>query len=158
MRENINAVTERFDVSLFVLMHNLGPHLINRVQLGLTPGQVFMLHFIQEKGECSVSQLAEKMEVAPSAVTVMVDRLENHGFAKRIRDEADRRVVKVGLTDAGTVKLGHVVRVRKQVVGHCLSQLDANEVDMFIHSLESLASIARAMDIEEILGLSNQEG
>jgi MarR family transcriptional regulator, organic hydroperoxide resistance regulator len=157
MHQNIDSLTERFDKSLFVLLQNLGPQLINRAQLGLTPGQVFMLHFIQQDSQCSVSKLAEKMEVAPSAITVMLDRLENHGFVARTRDKVDRRVVIINLTDVGEEKLNHVLDVRKQIMQHCLTQIEFNELNSFIQTLEKLSPIAQAMDIKAI-GLSNEEG
>ena len=158
MNQNIDALTERFDKSLYVLMQNLGPQLINRAQFGLTPGQVFMLYFIRQEGQCSVSKLAEKMEVAPSAITVMVDRLENHGFVNRVRDKVDRRVVNVELTTAGEEKLNEVIHVRKQIIQHCLTRVGQNELNSFVHTLESIASLAQGMDVQEIIGLSKKEG
>jgi MarR family transcriptional regulator, organic hydroperoxide resistance regulator len=154
LKQENNALAERFDKSLFVLLHNLGPQLINRAHLGLTPGQVFMLHYIKDENQYSVSKLAEKMEVAPSAITVMVDRLENHGFVNRLRDKSDRRVVKIKLTNSGEEKLKQVLQLRKQIVEHCLLQLDPNEMVTFIHTLESLASVASALDLDAILNRS----
>lgn len=157
MNQNIDSLTERFDKALFVFMQNLGPQLINRAQLGLTPGQVFMLHFIRQDTQCTVSKLAEKMEVAPSAITVMLDRLENHGFVSRNRDKVDRRVVIVELTDAGERKLNHVLDVRKQIIERCFAQVDSDELAIFMRTLETLSSVASALDLKEIIGL-NKEG
>jgi DNA-binding MarR family transcriptional regulator len=154
MHKNLDSLTERFDTSLHVLMQNLGPQLISRTQLDLTPGQVFMLHLIRNKSLCSVSKLAEKMEVAPSAITVMLDRLENHGFVSRTRDTSDRRVVIIELTDAGERELDHVLKVRKTIMQHCFKQMNANEVVSFIEGLEKLSSISQKMELEEVLGLS----
>lgn len=78
--------------ALIMLMQNLSPQLISRAQLEMTSAQVFMLHFIQQTRQLSVSLLAEKMEVAPSAITVMLDRLENRHFVVRVRGKKDRRV------------------------------------------------------------------
>ena len=156
MHQNIDALIERFDQSLFVLMQNLGPQLIHRAQLGLTPGQVFMLHFIQQNGQGSVSKLAEKMEVAPSAITVMLDRLENHGYVSRTRDKIDRRVVIIELTNSGAKKLKQVLDVRKQIIQHCLMKVEADELDSFVQTLENLSAIAQAMDLNAIIGTTNE--
>ena len=162
MHQNIDDLTERFEKSLFVLSKTLGPELIRRTQTDLTPSQVFMLHFIRQENQCNVSKLAEKMEVAPSAITVMLDRLENHGFVNRVRDKGDRRVVIAELTTAGEERLNQVVGVQKQIEQYCLAQLDVNELESFVHTLESLASIARMMEPQEVIGskwigLSNTE-
>ncbi|MCF8567235.1 MarR family transcriptional regulator [Alicyclobacillus tolerans] len=157
MDQNMDALTERFDKSLVVLMQNLGPQLINRTESGLTPGQVFMLHFIRRGHPCSVSELAEKMDVAPSAITVMLDRLENHGFVRRVRDEADRRVVLIELTDSGDERLSDVLHVRNQVMKHCLTQMASYELDSFIQALEKLASIAQTTDLQAVIGSCKKE-
>ncbi len=151
MPQNIEDYTARFDEALFVTMQNLGPQLIKRAHLELTPGQVFMLHLIQQEGQCSQSKLAEHMEVSPSAITIMLDRLENHGYVERKRDSNDRRVVMSELTSTGTETLLRVMRVRQRLVQHCLSKLPAEELDRFINTLEQLADISAAMEIEKIL-------
>lgn len=155
MTGSTDMLTEKFDAALHVMMQNLGPQLIARAQLGLTPGQVFMLHFIRQETQCSVSRLAEKLEVNPSAITVMLDRLENHGFAVRIRDKSDRRVVLVRLTDPGNEALDQVLTVRKQIMQHCLAQIDPDELVAFVETLEKLATISSGMDIKSIIGLEN---
>lgn len=156
MHKNFDSLTERFDKSLMVLMQNLGPQLISRAQLDLTPGQVFMLHLIRNERLSSVSKLAEKMEVAPSAITVMLDRLENHGFVSRTRDTSDRRVVIIELTEAGERELDHVLKVRKTIMQHCFKQMDDNELIPFIEGLEKLSSISQKMEIAEVMGLSTE--
>jgi DNA-binding MarR family transcriptional regulator len=151
MQQDLDLLTKRFDTSLVVLMQNLGPQLINHAQLGLTPGQVFMLHLIRKVQPCSVSKLSEKMEVAPSAITVMLDRLETHEFVSRTRDQADRRVVIIKLTEAGEEKLDQVLAVRKKIIQYCFSQMEPTELEPFIQSLEKLSSIAQTMDIQKII-------
>lgn len=148
MNDEINTLTERFDKSLRVLMQNLGPGCISRADLGLTPGQVFMLHFIRKEQRCSVKKLAEKMEVASSAITVMLDRLENHGFVTRARTKEDRRVVMIELTEAGAEKLNFVMKERKKILSECFTQMESNELEPFINSLEKLASIAQNLEIK----------
>jgi len=154
MQTEIDILTERFDASLFVTIQNLGPHLISRAQLSLTPGQVFMLHFIRQVNQanhCTVSKLAEKMEVNPSAITVMMDRLENHEFIVRLRSQKDRRIVTVQLTELGNQALDQVLSVRKEVMQHCLKQLSAAELSSFVETLEKLSKISAAMDIKTII-------
>lgn len=158
MHKNIDALTESFQKALFILLQNLGPQLINRAQIGLTAGQVFMLHLIQKENQCSVSKLAGKMEVAPSAITVMLDRLESHNYVSRTRDKADRRVVIIELTDDGKKKLEHVLEVRKQIMQLCLTQLEPGELTSFVQSLEKLASFAQTMDIKTMIELEKSNG
>ncbi|WP_082685547.1 MarR family winged helix-turn-helix transcriptional regulator [Ferroacidibacillus organovorans] len=132
-------------------MQNIGPHLFTRTNLGLTPGQIFMLHVIQTDEHCTVSRLAEKLEVNPSAITVMLDRLEQHNYVARMRDGKDRRVVHIHLTTEGSEKMAQVLDVRKRVVEHCLSQLTDVERETFLATLKKLADTSAAMELEQIL-------
>ncbi|WP_411832790.1 MarR family transcriptional regulator [Paenibacillus dokdonensis] len=63
--------------------------LIGQLDVGVTPSQYYLLGAIQEKEPCSISSLAKKMDVTPSAITVMLDRLVQSKFVSRYHDEKD---------------------------------------------------------------------
>lgn len=65
--------------------------------------------------------LAESSLVSTGGVTLRVDRLESAGLVTRERDEHDRRVVYVRLTDAGLDKIHAVAK-----------EHFANEADMLV--------------------------
>ena len=48
-----------------------------------------------------MSRLGSLLQVHPTSVTSAVDRLVAQGYVERVRDDADRRVVRAVLTDAG---------------------------------------------------------
>ena len=53
-------------------------------------------------GECdSPGELSSGLEVSTGAMTNRLDRLEEAGLIRRVRDPDDRRGVKIELTDAG---------------------------------------------------------
>ena len=53
-------------------------------------------------GECdSPGELSSGLEVSTGAMTNRLDRLEEAGLIRRVRDPEDRRGVKIELTDAG---------------------------------------------------------
>ncbi|MNN72348.1 putative HTH-type transcriptional regulator YusO [compost metagenome] len=70
-------------------------------EIGLTVPQFGLLHMIFQEKNARVIQLAEKLEVKSSAVTVMLDRLELLGLIGREQDENDRRAVIVTITAKG---------------------------------------------------------
>ena len=155
--DELGVLTERFDSALYVMIQNLGPQLIARSHLGVTPGQVFMLHFIRREHPCTISKLAERLEVNPSAITVMLDRLEGFGYAVRIRDKNDRRVVIAQLTESGEEALNRVLDVRKQILQYCLAQLSPVELDSFVQTLEKLSTISAAMDPKTVIESDKSE-
>ncbi|MBP1937223.1 MarR family winged helix-turn-helix transcriptional regulator [Paenibacillus sediminis] len=112
-------------------------------ELGVTLPQIKMLHMIEHYGTSKLSVLAEQLEVKPSAITVMIDRLEASGFVKRHADEQDRRVVLVSITDAGREVLEEARRKTNQVLADYFSELEHEELEQLIILNEKLASIAQ---------------
>ncbi|MDO5079889.1 MarR family winged helix-turn-helix transcriptional regulator [Buchananella hordeovulneris] len=63
---------------------------------GLTGPRVMLLLLLSTQPSFTMSELAELLDVTPRAITRLVDGLEEHGYVRRVRDEADRRIVHVG--------------------------------------------------------------
>ena len=61
-------------------------------------------------GPMTAGQLAEASGLTTGAVPTVIDRLEKSGFARRIRDEVDRRRVYVELTPAAGRQMGAIYR------------------------------------------------
>lgn len=91
-----------------------------------------------------LSDLANHMGVTPSTMSLAVDRLERNGYVTRERDTADRRRVRIRLSEAG-------VRVRRAnsvldpaLVAEMLAQLPAAERQEALRGLQILARAADA--------------
>lgn len=67
----------------------------------LTALQWKPLHAIATGRASTAIECARIMNVDAGSVTRMVDRLENKGLVERVRDPADRRLIRLGLTAAG---------------------------------------------------------
>lgn len=57
--------------------------------------------------------LAERLRIAPRSATDVVDQLESRGLVERAADPADRRAVRIRLTDAGRGLLRRVHGARR---------------------------------------------
>jgi DNA-binding MarR family transcriptional regulator len=71
-------------------------------KVGLTPPQFYVLATIGYAGGLPFGEIGHKMMVTVSNLTGIVDRLEEKKLVVRKRDDNDRRVVHVVLTDKGT--------------------------------------------------------
>src|SRR5262245_5968616 len=60
-------------------------------RLDLAPRHLALLAYLQYDGPLTVSQLAARLEVAPTTVSLMVGDLSRHGILTREEDDADRR-------------------------------------------------------------------
>ena len=64
--------------------------------------QLKVLLIIASQGPCTMGEVAKKVpSLSLSSITVIVDKLVKTGFVGRVRSDADRRVVRVALTDEG---------------------------------------------------------
>lgn len=143
MPSDFEESMERLQEAVRSTMKALGPQLAEPVS-GLTGPQFFILHQLDQKGECMVGELAESMGVKPSAITAMIDRLHKHGFVSRERDEADRRVVHIRLSPTGKAALTEARQKRKGILKHYVSHLTSEELNSLIHIFEKLAQVGPA--------------
>lgn len=70
-------------------------------EMGLTYPQYLVLLVLWEKGSIRLGEIAHELELATHAVSPIIDRLEDSGLVRRIKDPDDARAVLVELTKAG---------------------------------------------------------
>lgn len=75
---------------------------------GITAAQFELLQVISRQDKSGCSELGRQVAAPGPDITRMVDRLDSAGFVSRLRDEKDRRVVHVMLTDKGKAMLAEV--------------------------------------------------
>jgi len=61
-------------------------------------------------GRATHAELARRCMIAPATLTGVVDTLEKAGYVRRERDENDRRVVWLVITDAGQQRVAEISR------------------------------------------------
>ncbi|MNI56532.1 Multidrug resistance operon repressor [compost metagenome] len=68
---------------------------------GIVPSHGDILVFLYQKDGLSVKELAEKIHRTQPTVTVLVNKLENQGYVKRLKREEDSRITSIMLTEKG---------------------------------------------------------
>ncbi|MEX3566613.1 MarR family winged helix-turn-helix transcriptional regulator [Micrococcus endophyticus] len=66
-----------------------------------------------DDGGVRLRDLAERLRIAPRSATDVVDQLESRGLVERAADPADRRAVRIRLTDGGRGLLRRVHEARR---------------------------------------------
>jgi len=88
-------------------------------QAGVSSSDLECLDFLNLEGRVTAGRLAEVTGLTTGAITGVVDRLEKAGFARRARDESDRRKVFIELVPENIAKIGrfyeHLQRSMQQV-------------------------------------------
>ena len=71
---------------------------VAREKLGINRTDLRCLNIIENEGPLTAGHLAELSGLTTAAVTSVLDRLERVGYARRVRDQPDRRQVLVEVT------------------------------------------------------------
>jgi MarR family 2-MHQ and catechol resistance regulon transcriptional repressor len=75
----------------------------------LTASQFAVLEALYHIGSMTQGEVSSKVLKSTSNLTTVIDNLERDGYVRRERDEKDRRVIHVHLTEAGTSKIEAVL-------------------------------------------------
>jgi DNA-binding MarR family transcriptional regulator len=94
-------------------------------KVGLTPPQFYVLATIGYAGGLPFGEIGAKMMVTVSNLTGIVDRLEEKKLVLRKRDENDRRVVHVVLTDKGAKLYKSTLPLFEKSVSEIFSMLES---------------------------------
>jgi MarR family transcriptional regulator, 2-MHQ and catechol-resistance regulon repressor len=96
-------------------------------RLGLTPPQFYVLATIGYAGGLPFGEIGAKMMVTVSNLTGIVDRLEEKKLVIRKRDEKDRRVVHVLLTDKGAKLYKSTIPLFEKSISQVFASIDKSQ-------------------------------
>lgn len=107
-----------------------------------------VLRLLSQHGELRMSGISRCLLISKPYLTAIVDALIADGHVERRRDPADRRVVRIALTESGGRHLEEgVARLRRRLLAR-LEALDEAEVVLLSGSLENLARVLARVDDE----------
>lgn len=94
---------------------------------GPTYPQWMPLYKLSVGDATTVAELARVCELDTGAMTRLLDRLEAKGLCRRVRSQADRRVVNIELTDEGREAAARVPQVLSRVQNELLTGFTEQE-------------------------------
>ncbi|WP_128378055.1 MarR family winged helix-turn-helix transcriptional regulator [Streptomyces cavernae] len=105
-------------------VHRIQKRHLEKSGLGITPAQGRLLRTLAHYGSPPrMADLAERLEVVPRAVTTLVDGLEASGKVRRVPDPANRRVIRIEVTEAGRQALRELRAARRSAAEDILAPL-----------------------------------
>ena len=117
-------------------------------QSELTASQLLVMQHVIQAGKALPSAIAKAVDLKHATVTVLVNKLEEAGLVTRQRDTADRRRVWVKLTDAGKAALTRSPDLLQNKFEQGFDKLEEWEQAMIIATLERVAALLDAHEIE----------
>ncbi|KIL44622.1 MarR family winged helix-turn-helix transcriptional regulator [Jeotgalibacillus soli] len=107
-------------------------------QYTITPPQFIALQWLFEVGDMTIGELSNKMYLACSTTTDLVDRMEKNELVMRVKDENDRRVVRIHLLQEGERIIEDVIKKRQHYLQEVLMDSTEEEVRSLSNHLRKL--------------------
>lgn len=111
--------------------------------LELSPRHLSLLALLLFDGPTTVNDLAERLEVAPTTVSLMVSELSRKGVLERREDESDRRRRIVSITDESRPRIETWLAASARAWRQALAPLTAGQRRLFV---DTLTAYERALD------------
>ncbi len=139
----MNNQSEELSLKLFVVLTRALDAVQKRVvedikHLGLNPTEFAVLELVYNKGDQPIQKIGEKVLIASSSITYVVDQLEKKGYVKRNNHPNDRRVKLASITESGKELMDEVFPKHKQGIEEIFSGLDLKEKESMIEQLKKL--------------------
>ena len=111
----------------------------------MTIAQSYTLLAFPEENFVTMRELSERMSVANSTMTRMIDQLVRRELVHREASPDDRRVVRARLTAAGLALRGRIAQKYRQFFETMLKEIPAERHEQVIQSLELVAETVTHM-------------
>lgn len=149
----MNTATEKDierSLKLFVVLTRALNSIQNRVKdnikdLGLNPTEFAVLELVYNKGEQPIQKIGQKILIASSSTTYVIDKLEDKGFIERQPCPKDRRITYAAITEAGKELMDEVFPKHEIAIQEIFSALSMNEKEQLIEKLKKLGYHAEHM-------------
>jgi DNA-binding MarR family transcriptional regulator len=101
----------------------------------ITPAQLRALRMLRRHGVMRLSELSDRLRIAPRSATEVVDALEKRGLAGRRPDQGDRRATLVEVTDDGGSVLDAIRGSEAERVFSRLTAADRSQLARILRKL-----------------------
>ncbi len=109
----------------------------------LSMNEVHILENIQKTSDNSMSHIAKRLMVTQGTLTTNVAKLVTKGYVERLRDPADKRVVRLNITEKAEEVLKVHEDFHREMIDKTIGDLGLDENEVLIQSLENILEYFR---------------
>lgn len=124
----------------YKLSQDLKLHMDSRLAPTLTEGQFNVLEFLLSHDQVKPSDLIQHLATTPAAITTLLDRMEKNELITRERDNHDRRIVWLRLTEKGESEGRRGMNIREQFLDDYLGKISAHNQQLLIYLLGKVSN------------------
>lgn len=148
MSTSVSSSTTHEALRLFRAIYAAVRHHLQSIErrCGASGAQVWALALLARQPGMRVTELADAMAIHPSTASNLLAKAEKAGLLRRERSQADQRVVKLYLTDAGNDTLA---KAPEPVAGLLPDALARLPQDVLLRLSGDLHTLAKSMAVQE---------
>jgi DNA-binding MarR family transcriptional regulator len=143
MVARVMAAFEAFQQRLMTL------HAVEFTNLEITMAQAKLLYVVTAAGELSMSETAHRLGVTVSTASGAVDRLVELGLLERSDDPANRRQVRVSVTDTGRRSLEQLQELNTRQLRALFELIGDEDLEVLERATQILTEAASAASAAE---------
>jgi len=136
LRERVEQILDQFN--------RVEPAASGEPQIDLSCRELRAVQFLGDHGPRMMRELAEHLAAAVNSMTTMIDNLEKKGLMQRHRSDADRRVVRVTLTETGQAVYRVAIEEKLRLMRNMLAMLTEDEQEIFMVLFRKIARSSQA--------------
>lgn len=120
---------------------NMRQYTTELTNFGLTFPQMSVLLLLHQHGSLRISDISLQLGMTNSTVSGIIDRLERMDLVQRARNQLDRRVVKVSLTQKTHDISQHMDEKLEQYFAELFKKTPPDDLTAIVNGLEKLNKI-----------------
>lgn len=112
---------------------------------GLNLTEFAVLELLFHKGDQPIQKIGQKILLASSSITYVVDKLEEKNYLVRKSCPTDRRVTYASITEEGKKLMEEIFPKHKEAMRQIMGGLSTDEKELMIEKLKKLGHYAQTL-------------
>lgn len=113
---------------------------------GITVTQLAVVNILGKRDRVKLSELSDELKITPTAVSLIVNRLESQGLIERVRSKEDKRVVYAKLSEKFKVTHSNLDDNLNVFLALLLRTKNKDEIQKIFDGLELLKELLQSSD------------
>ena len=120
----------------------------DNILLNCTKNEMLVLLQLYRGADINMSQIAEYLDAPLNTTTGIVSRMEKKQMVQRIRNENDKRVVTIMLTETGSKQINDIIGMFLTYGEKIISSLSADELGLMGKLINKVVTIIQETPLE----------
>lgn len=103
---------------------------------------ILIIIYLKAHPNANMGDIAQYLNITPSAATRRIDKLVQYKLIKRISDDDDRRAVKLTLSSIGDDLYSKFIQTRQKGAKQIFHHFQPEELDLFFKIMKRMTDIA----------------